>query len=162
VQLVDVMPTVLELLRIPEPSEMDGRSLMSLLTGAATEGRAAAVLSECTWQAKRAVRTRRWKYIRCVHPGVYPWIGQELYNLAVDPSEQNNLALRRPDVVRQLDGYLESWVHRQLDGRADPMLEVLASGLPAIDRLQSVRREDAEVAAAMGPPMEVEEVPALA
>ena len=52
------------------------------------------MLSECTWQAKRGIRTTEWKYIRCWDPGIYPRVESELYDLQADPDEQRNLAGR--------------------------------------------------------------------
>ncbi len=144
VSLVDVMPTILELLDFPAVEGLDGRSLVPLLRGDARAHRSAVMLSECTWQAKRGVRTEKWKFIRCYHPGIYPRDGDELYDLEDDPAEQYNLAELRPDVTRQLSEELDRWLADHLQGRRDPMGEVIDSGLPAVARLEGVIREDAQ------------------
>ena len=95
-------------------------------------------LSECTWQAKRGLRTPDWKYIRSIDPGVYPRDGVELYDVHLDPTEQTNLAARRPEIVGQLDALLATWLQSQLGDRPDPMEEVVEMGLPAVRRLNDL------------------------
>ncbi len=149
VTLVDVMPTVLELQGIGNvngSNVLDGRSLVRLMDGQTSEHRTAVVLSECTWQAKRGIRTRDWKYISCWDPGIYPRLGPELYDLPADPLEQHNLAALRPDVVADMDRLLLRFVDERLGDRPDPMAEVLKVGLPAVNRLEAVIAEDAKAA----------------
>lgn len=150
VALVDLMPTVLELQGfgpLGGADAFDGLSLAGLMDGRAAQHRDAIMLSECTWQAKRGIRTCDWKYISCRDPGIYPRAGPELYDLHADPLEQHNLASRRPDVVAEMDSRLRGWVDERLGDRPDPMLEVLEVGLPAVRRLEDVIDEDARAAA---------------
>ncbi len=145
VALVDVMPTVLELQDLgddPAFAGFDGRSLLPTMVGDDARHREAIMLSECTWQAKRGIRTDEWKYIRCLDPGIYPRAGCELYDLAVDPDEQHDVSAARPDVVARMDAQLDRWLTARLDGRPDPMLEVIEHGLPAVRRLEGVIQED--------------------
>jgi arylsulfatase A-like enzyme len=107
------------------------------------EHRDAIMLSECTWQAKRGIRTREWKYICCWDPGIYPRVGPELYDLQADPLEQDNVAAEQPEVVRDLQRRLQTWVDERLGARADPIAQVLEFGLPAVQRLEGVIAEDA-------------------
>jgi arylsulfatase len=151
VELVDIMPTVLELQGIGNIGglrALDGRSLVPVMEGRVAVHRDTIVLSECTWQAKRGLRTSEWKYIRCWDPGIYPRSGPELYDLAADPAEQHNLAAARPDVLAELDGRLQRWLDDQLGDRPDPMLEVVEAGLPAVTRLAGIVAEEAETAGA--------------
>lgn len=138
VSLVDVKPSVLELTGLPEVPGLDGRSLVPLMKGEKSSHRDVVFLSECTWQAKRGVRTPRWKFIRSIDPGMYPREGIELYDLAADPYEQHSVAHERPDVVMQLGTLLDEWLQEQLHGRPDPIDEVVAAGLPAVRRLQDL------------------------
>ncbi len=147
ISTVDVKPTVLDFLRMPAVEGLDGRSLRPLVEGTGTGHRDAVFLSECTWQAKRGVRTPDWKFIRCVDPGVYPRDGIELYDLRRDPTEQTNLAGERPELARQMDAMLSEWLNERLDGRPDPMEEVVTAGLPAVRRLNDlIAALDAEIA----------------
>ncbi len=154
VALIDVMPTVLEVEDIVDPgvfAGFDGRSLLPIINGERTEHRNAVMLSECTWQAKRAVRTKEWKYIRCWHPGIYQRAGAELYDLVNDPEEQHDVSAERPDVAARMDAFLDGWLDAQHAGRADPMQEVLDFGLPAIMRLEGVIAEDRAEVPPAGP-----------
>jgi arylsulfatase A-like enzyme len=141
VQHVDVMPTVLELAGLAPVDGLDGRSLVPLLRGETTTHRAEVMLSECTWQAKRAIRDARWKFIRCLDPGVYPRSEDELYDLEVDPTEQHNVAAAHPDVVADMHARLDGFLAEHLDGRPDPMETVVADGLPAVLRLRTIEEE---------------------
>ena len=148
--LVDVMPTVLQLQHITGfcgPDEIDGQSLVPLIEGSDKARREAVMLSECTWQAKRGVRTARWKYIRCWNPGIYPRSEPELYDLQADPMEQVNVAGDHPGTVGELDRLLQDWIRDSLNGRPDPMVEVVDYGLPAVARLSRVMSEELELAA---------------
>jgi arylsulfatase A-like enzyme len=139
---VDLLPTVLEMLDLPVPNGLDGRSLMPVIRQERPDHRDAVMLSECTWQAKRGIRTSKWKFIRCYHPGIYASPEIELYDLARDPDEQHNVAHKHPGVVAQLSGQLDAWIRDLLDGRPDPMVEVIEFGLPAVRRLEKVVLED--------------------
>ncbi|MGH9028619.1 MAG: sulfatase family protein [Acidimicrobiales bacterium] len=143
VQLVDVFPTLCELLGMDVPGSTDGTSLRRVMSGESETQYDAVVLSECTWEAKRAIRTREWKYIRCYEPGVFERSGPELYHLPTDPNEQVNLIGSRPDIAAGLNSRLQDWIDLQLRGRTDPFQDVIRQGLPAVARLQSVIDEDA-------------------
>jgi arylsulfatase A-like enzyme len=95
---VDVAPTLLELAGLPVPAAMHGRSWVPLLEGGAAPWRDAFLYEYYEYPAyhcvrkNRGVRTARWKLI---HFWEQPaeW---ELYDLARDPDETTNLALRPP------------------------------------------------------------------
>ena len=138
VTLVDVLPTILETLGLPEAEGISGRSLHPLMRGETTVHRDAVMLSEATWQAARAIRTPDWKLIRFQQPTIYGRSGVELYDLRADPDEQHDVSDRFPEVVAELDGRLRHWVSAQLGARRDPMVEVIDAGLPAVARLNDV------------------------
>jgi arylsulfatase len=138
VTLTDILPTVLEVLGLPEAEGIDGRSLMPLMKGETTSHRDVVMLSEATWQAARGVRTPEWKFIKFLQSTIYGRDGIELYNLAEDPHEQNNVAEDHPEVVATMGDQLQHWVSAQLAGRPDPMLSVIDAGLPAVARLNDV------------------------
>ena len=138
VQLLDVFPTIGDILGAPQTKGLNGRSLMPLVRGETRNHRLYVMLSEATWQASRAVRTDMWKLIKHVQPTLYGRDGTELYRITDDPSEQHNVAALYPEVTENLSLQLDEWVADQLDGRPDPMQAVLLAGLPAVARLNEV------------------------
>lgn len=108
---IDILPTCLELAGASYPSiyngvdiqalPAEGKSLMPLLQG------------ESTWNGERtffwehengkAVRVGDWKLVALRNSG---W---QLFNLAVDFSETNNLATEYPDKVREMKALWNNW-----------------------------------------------------
>lgn len=89
---IDVAPTLLDLAGVPIPHQMQGRSIVPLLRGEQTTWREdffyEHLFTHPRIPATEALRTREWKYIRYVDQ---PLRADELYYLANDPNEQNNL-----------------------------------------------------------------------
>ena len=91
VRSVDVMPTVLDLLGVPEPANVaiDGQSLAPLMTGTKAElgleayAEAVYPLHHFGWSDLRALRQGRYKLIAAPRP--------ELYDLQADPTEERNV-----------------------------------------------------------------------
>jgi arylsulfatase A-like enzyme/predicted Zn-dependent protease len=106
VRVVDVMPTVLELAGLPAPGDLDGRSLVPLMTGMTTVSPGPAYLeaysSRFWWGAREllGVRTGPWLFVQAPHP--------ELYDLATDPAESVNLASARPGELDKLASLLKT------------------------------------------------------
>jgi len=120
VQHVDVVPTLLEALKIPISSEetFDGTSLMPLIDGEKEELHSAIFAEEAYYERKRAVRTTRYKYIKAlskeaamcgccqrIHGGL-----EELYDLSKDPQETQNILKEEPKVTNALRNKLNRWV----------------------------------------------------
>jgi arylsulfatase A-like enzyme len=92
--LFDIFPTVCELVGIPIPARVEGRSLVPVMTGSAEKVRDHAFTAYKTVQ--RAIRDQRWKLIR------YPHINKtQLFDLQDDPHEMYNLA-ERPEYAERL------------------------------------------------------------
>jgi arylsulfatase A-like enzyme len=118
--LIDLMPTLLELVGVPRLGSFEGESFVARIF----EGRKPrfqSVISEHyrTRQAGEifSIRTDRWRYVYnpsratpfCVPPGNhYPVAEEELYDHRVDPSESTNLARLRPEVAAGLRSELLS------------------------------------------------------
>jgi arylsulfatase A-like enzyme len=133
VSLLDVAPTILELVGLPEiprQERMEGRTLLPLLAGETNSTWDAIYCTECTWMRKRAWRTPQWKLIHALEEDIYGNPDVELYELTTDPQERRNLAASRPEVVRQLRGEMDRWVRERLaaTGLPDP-IEVQADAL---------------------------------
>lgn len=91
---VDVLPTILGLLKLEAPRGLNGRDLGPALRGARLAPEALYAESmfsrlNCRWSSLRAVVEGDWKLIQGSEP--------ELYNLADDPSELTNLVAREPE-----------------------------------------------------------------
>ncbi|MED5463191.1 MAG: sulfatase [Myxococcota bacterium] len=119
VELVDVLPTVLEYLELPPPVGIRGRSLWPLIRGDVSDERIA--LSEHAGKNLVALRSRRYKYIRhlktkSLQPS-YPFRRgrEELYDLRSDPSELRNLIRERPAVLKQFQEELRARRGERLD-----------------------------------------------
>ena len=100
VRLEDLMPTVLDVLGLPSP-ESDGQSLRAMLRGTVTPSKTAYAQRF----AFRAVRNSEWKFIRDLSDENAP----ELYKIATDPKETENLYESAPDVAGQLNTELETF-----------------------------------------------------
>jgi len=129
-RLVDVTPTLLDLVGLPVPAGLDGTSLLPMV---AHEGALAAapttigspveprdtvdVSSEAlagpvsyaetyyprfhySWSELFAVETGRWKYVRAPRP--------ELYDLQADPKEQRDVSQQYPRIAATLSAHLEA------------------------------------------------------
>jgi N-sulfoglucosamine sulfohydrolase len=118
VSVIDIFPTICELLEIDKPAWLDGISVMPLIREEKEEIREE-IFSQINYHAAyepmRAIRTKQYKYIRrfgdkktpvlpnCDDgPSKQYWLDngwkdiqlpqEELYNLIFDPNERNNLA----------------------------------------------------------------------
>ena len=107
VGLVDVLPTLTELLGLEAPPEASGRSLVGLMGGAEEEPRPvfAATYRPEAPSEKRAVVVDGFKLIHSWTDD-RDWV--ELYDLRTDPEELNDLADSRPDVVERLRSMLDA------------------------------------------------------
>ncbi len=104
VSLVDVLPTLLDLLRIREPEGLAGRSLGPVFAGRPPPDPDRPVLSEATQLAwKRMAMRGQWKLVR--DDAHDTW---ELYDLARDPRELRNRYRLEPERVRDLKEVLRS------------------------------------------------------
>jgi len=84
VSLQDLYPTLMELVGLDPPHELDGQSLVPLLVAPAAD-RAEPAVSVNDWNTAYAVRTEDWTYIKRED-------GEELYHRGNDPHQWHNLA----------------------------------------------------------------------
>ena len=84
VSLIDLFPTLFDLIGLAQPKGLDGESLLPLMRGT-REDRSRPVLS--TWhEGNHSLRVGDWRYTQ------YSDGGEELYDHDADPYEWNNLA----------------------------------------------------------------------
>lgn len=143
---LDLYPTICEFLKIAPPPWLQGRSFLPVLRGDSQEINDA-VFSEVNYHAsyepKRAMRTKRWKYIRRFDGRIHPvlpncddgptksyWIQngwaqqivapEALYDLIFDPNERNNLVgdPAHSTVLQQMRKGLDEWMR----STGDPLL----------------------------------------
>ncbi len=128
VHQADLMATLAELLDVPLPADAgeDSVSLVPLLQGESGPVRQHAV--SCSIQGLPAIRDGRWKLI--LGPGSGGWSkgggnGPEvqLYDLASDLGERNNLASARPDRVQAIRAAYETIVAAGRSRPAPPAAE---------------------------------------
>jgi arylsulfatase A-like enzyme len=103
VSLVDVVPTLLELLALPAPPGLSGRSLVPLLRGEAAPSQPVFAEGFAFDARLQAVIDGDWKLIRDLRTGALA-----LYDLAADPGEQRDLAASRPEERERLRALLDA------------------------------------------------------
>lgn len=135
--LLDVVPTLLDLLRIPPPPDLQGRSFAAAVLGTGPAPTAVPIVSEHAsattgWRAE-SVRLGAWSFLEV---GGVPL----LFDLATDPGEHRNLAAHRPETVAALRALLE---HRRvgcvrLAARYGPRGPGVAPSADALERLRAL------------------------
>ena len=117
VSLVDVFPTVAELLGLEAPVPASGRSLVPLLRGEAMAPRAvlAATYRPEAFSDKQAIISDGFKYIHSWSPE-REW--EELYDLEDDPDELTDLIMSRAGVTGRLKAALEQRLAASAEGSA--------------------------------------------
>jgi len=104
VGLVDIAPTILDFLGYPIPGEMQGKSLKDLLFNPGKELERLLYTESFYprfhfgWHELKAVYWRNYKYIDTRSP--------ELYDLAKDPSERENLYLKNNRIAKKMKAML--------------------------------------------------------
>jgi arylsulfatase A-like enzyme/Flp pilus assembly protein TadD len=104
-RLVDIMPTVLDLVGVQTPAPTDGRSLRPFISGERTFDRAPSY-----FEALNANLTRGWAPLKGVVVDRLKLIDlpiPELYDLSVDPTEAKNIYAAQPDRARVLESALD-------------------------------------------------------
>lgn len=96
VDLLDVAPTVLELVGVPTPPAMLGRSLLPLVFGGSLPPRA--ILASSREPLRHSIAWGHWKLVRDDAGGG----SLHLYDLTGDPGEQRDVAGEQPVVTEAL------------------------------------------------------------
>lgn len=109
VQMVDVMPTLLNLAGAQGSPDhpFDGRDLWPTLTQGQPSPHDQILINVEAWRG--AVRKGKWKLVKlALLPGQ-----TELFDLEADPAEKTNLAAQNPDVVKDLEALLIGYAREQ-------------------------------------------------
>ncbi|MFQ5500904.1 MAG: sulfatase-like hydrolase/transferase [Phycisphaerae bacterium] len=141
VGLVDVFPTLMELMQWEGPSTLDGRSLVDVWKSSRAVGRPVYAESESprlnyAWARLRSLTTAEWKYIDAPNA--------ELYDRRMDPGEMHNVIADHAEDAARLKKALQELVATmrprysgttQLDSAARRRLESLGyagAGAPVV------------------------------
>jgi arylsulfatase A-like enzyme/Tfp pilus assembly protein PilF len=110
VSLVDVMPTLLQALKIPVPASVQGRSLLGQVLGRPAAGRSTLYaesylpLLHFRWNQLRSLQSRGMKYIDAPRP--------EIYDTRTDPKERKNLYAARQALGHEMRDRLYGLIRR--------------------------------------------------
>lgn len=113
VQTPDLMPTILDFLKVPVPEQVHGKSLLPVLKNPRLSLHDFAISG---WHGgSSSIRTRQWSY--------YRWHGNkqqleemertkgpELYDRQGDPNETRNIIKKNPKVAKELDSTLSRFI----------------------------------------------------
>jgi arylsulfatase A-like enzyme len=127
-QLVDVLPTLLDLAGVTKPSGLDGISFAGLFDGGSPKGRENLFFSENTYQRQRAVLSSGWKYSR-MEKRYDSMPRRELYCLREDPSETINLCDLQEERSDRMDTLINEYVENTA-GEVDPLRVQETTGRP--------------------------------
>ncbi len=117
VRLIDLMPTVLDILDIPFSQEIQGKSFYPLIQGKKDfQEYAFSETTPCGYSCPkrleknrlRAIRTNDWKLIEGYHHKD-DQTTYELYSLADDPAETRDVIEQHPEIAEQLKQEMQRW-----------------------------------------------------
>lgn len=128
VELVDVLPTVLQAAGVEVPGKMQGESLLGLMKAGAGEGNGAAdswrdrpAYAQADyphiaygWSALQSLRTGKYLYIQAPR--------RELYDETADPKAEHNLATEWTAVADTLAGRLDGFRQKTSSKREAPAM----------------------------------------
>jgi arylsulfatase A-like enzyme/tetratricopeptide (TPR) repeat protein len=109
VRLTDIVPTVLDMVNLPVPDEVEGQSLIPMAGGKKGKDRETYIETfypreNYGWSELTGFISGDWKYVRAPKP--------ELYNLKTDPGEARNEAGSAGDVAAAVGRRLEAFVRK--------------------------------------------------
>ena len=144
VGLVDIMPTILELMGWRAPAGVSGASFIAELDGSSVSGGASYGETDYPydsfgWSKLRCLVEGRWKYIRA--PVV------ELYDLSADPHETQNQATVETETARSMEQKLAALEAGMREGRSAPA----AMDRQAVEALRSLGYVSAGVESSQAP-----------
>ncbi|MGB5660288.1 MAG: sulfatase/phosphatase domain-containing protein, partial [Thermoanaerobaculia bacterium] len=135
VRLVDVVPTLLEVLELPAPEHLQGASLLPLVEGDETPDRP--VFSQWLAGGKIvALRDGEWKYIRVKRQ-------EQLFDLSTDPKELVDRLSARQEVLARLQARVD-----EIIGESFAFAETRSTARPP--KLDQETREQLEMLGYLG------------
>ena len=143
VRVVDIFPTLIDILGAPPPTETHGRSLLPVMFRPEKEEDGFAYAESMSpnlqfgWSSLHALRTTQYKYIQTPKA--------ELYDLSRDSDEQTNLLPQYPDIVREMKETLGRLMEET--GRGAPTPQAANLDKETMERLSALGYVGAPVAA---------------
>ena len=103
----DVMPTIADIIGVQVPEDIDGISFLPTLTGSEQMAHDYMYWEFHERGGRQAIRKGDWKLVQ-YDVNREPGKPFELYDLAVDPGEENDLADRHPEIVAELSELIKN------------------------------------------------------
>ncbi|UCC40129.1 MAG: sulfatase-like hydrolase/transferase [Candidatus Aminicenantes bacterium] len=119
--LIDVMPTVLDLMGFEKNPGIQGESFKSaIFKGKPLSDKfvyieSVAAMMDRNWAPLYGIRTEEWKYIDAPIP--------ELYDLKTDPKEETNLVEKKPDITALLRQKLQTAIKKYSSSHSSHILK---------------------------------------
>lgn len=150
VELVDVLPTLLQTVGVDIPAEVQGESLLALIKGDGGDAwRDHPAYAESDypylaygWGALQAMRVGKYLYVQAPH--------RELYDRAADPKSQRNLAPEMAAVADTLAGRVEAFRQKTTNKHEAAKVTVDASTRDKLAALGYVASSNTTTTAAAG------------
>jgi len=137
---VDLAPTLAELMNVKPGAHWDGVSFANAVTRQQDTGRESVVISQMAHVCQRSARFGDWLYMRTYHDGFHLFDDEMLFDLALDPHEQNDVKEKYPDICAKGAKIILDWHDAMMKkscassvppDASDPMWTVLREGGPA-------------------------------
>jgi arylsulfatase A-like enzyme/tetratricopeptide (TPR) repeat protein len=149
VRLIDIMPTALELLDMPVPAQVQGRSLKQLL-----RGKGESALRDVYMETMYGKEENNWAPLTAMMSGSLKYISlpkAELYDLLNDPREQQNLFLKKNALARKIDTQLAEFVRIHGKKQASGRMELSATDKKQLQALGYISSFSAAGSKALDP-----------
>jgi arylsulfatase A-like enzyme/Tfp pilus assembly protein PilF len=113
VRLIDITPSILDMLNIPVPGEVQGTSLLPFINGKNTDDLSSYIETyfpreNYGWSELVGLVDGDWKYIKAPK--------EELYNLMADPEETNNAINKETKMATEMRAKLEEAIAKYSSG----------------------------------------------
>lgn len=122
VRTVDIMPTILDILNIKMPAQLQGKSLVPLIKKKTSKGFDSYAetyfpLLSNGWSPLKALSTEKYKFIKAPKP--------ELYDLQDDPHELKNIIKEKARIAKDMQERLEE-LERKFSSEKEPPRRALS------------------------------------